>query len=115
MPEHVEGLEQKPGPLPTVPRPHRLNFGVYVLVIALLYIGDLISGVWVLLYGLRFPTPDVSLISLLNWIGAWVLCYFGYRRSKVFGYVLVTVTVILTVLIVGAVLLFAWYMGAASE
>jgi hypothetical protein len=112
----LEGSEQEPGSIPIeTPRPPRLNFGVYVLVVVLLYIGDLISGVWLLLLGLSLTTPYLSLASLLNWAGAWVLCYFGYRRSKVFGYLLVILTVILTVLIIGLVILAAWYLAASNE
>ena len=50
-----------------------------------------------------------------DWAGSWVLCYFGYRRSRIFGYVLVILAVILTALIVGGVLLLAWLMAVSSE
>ena len=91
-----------------------MRFAVYVLIV-LLYVGNFFLGVSLLFYGLSLPTPYVFLSSILNWVGAWVLCYFGYRRSKVFGYVLVTVTVVLTMLVIGSVALVAWYMAASSE
>jgi hypothetical protein len=92
-----------------------MRFGLYLLGVVLLYVGDLVTGVWVLFYGLQFPTPDVSLISLLNWAAAWALCYLGYRRSKIFGYALVILTVVLTVLIVWLAILGVWYLAASNE
>jgi len=100
---------------PEAVRPPRMNFGVYVLVIVLLYIGDLISGGWVLLYGLSLPTANVAVSSLLFWFGAWILCYLGYRRSKNFGYVLITLTIVLTVLIIAGVFLLALFFGALND
>ena len=112
----MEGFEQKSGSIPTrASHPPRLNFGIYVLVVVLLYIGDLFLGVWLLFSGLNLTTPYVSLSSILNWAGAWVLCYFAYRRSKTFGYTLVALTVILTVLIIAGVFLLALFFGALSD
>jgi hypothetical protein len=115
MPKYIDNSEQEPGSLPTeTPRP-RSNFAVYVLVIVLLYIGNMISGVWFLYYGLGSTTGDLVATSILNWIGAWILCYFAYRRSHTFGYVLLTLTVVLTVLIVAAVLLVAFFFGVLGD
>jgi hypothetical protein len=100
---------------PAAVRSPRLNLGVYVLVVVLLYIGDLISGGWVLFYGLSLPTANVAVSSLLFWFGAWALCYLGYRRSKSFGIALVIVTIVLTLLIVALVVFMALFFGLTSE
>ena len=100
---------------PEAVRPSRLNIVFYVLTIVLLYLGDLVSGVWLLFSGLNLATPYVSLSSILNWVGAWVLCYFAYRRSKAFGYVLVALTVVLTVLIIIGLFFVAVFLGTLND
>lgn len=110
----MEGVNQDSLPK-TVHSPRIKNRWIYGLVIVALYFIDLVAGVLVLFYGTNFQTPYVSLISILNWTGAWVLCYFGYKRSKKFGIGLVILTVILTVLIIAGFLLLLLFMAASNE
>ena len=97
---------------PETIRPHRLNFAVYVLSVVLLYVGDLVAGVWVLFTGLP---ATVAPSSFLFWLGAWALCYIAYRRSKNLGYALTALTVILTVLIIVGVFLIALFFGVIGD
>lgn len=97
------------------PRPPRMRLFVYVPTVVLLYVGNLILGVWLLFRGLLLPTPYVAFSSILDWIGAWYLCYLAYRRSHTFGYVLLASTVALTVLILVAVFFLALFFGALGD
>ena len=80
-------------------RPQRMSLRAFSVLVVLLYIGDFVLGVWALFYGFWFTMPYVSSASIINWACAWVLCYFGYRRSKRLGYDLVLLTGALTVLV----------------
>lgn len=95
--------------------PPRMSLAVYVPIVVLLYVGNLVLGVWLLFSGLQLPTANVSLLSLLDWFGAWFLCYLAYRRSHTFGYVLLALTVASTLLILAAVLLLALFFGALGD
>lgn len=95
------------------PRPPKMRLFVYVPVVVLLYIGDLIAGIVALFYGLGHSTP-VFFVSLANWGAAWVLCYFGYKRSRVFGYVLLALTGVITVFAVLGALLELIAIGSAN-
>ena len=88
--------------------------GGYLLV-AVLYVGNLITGVWALFHGALLTTPFLFYASLLNWACAWALCYVGFRRSRAFGKALAVLTLALTVLIFAGFLFFAWLVGAANE
>ncbi len=101
-------------------RPHRLNFGAYVALVVVLYLGNLGLGVGLLLTGFSGSTfstnPCIALSSILDWVVAWVLCYLAYRRSHTFGYVLLGFTIALTILFLVAlffVVMFVGLMGSA--
>ena len=85
-----------------------------VYAISILYVADLLSGLWIL-GGVFSSDSDLFLLSLLNWALAWVLCYLGYRRSKTFGKGLAIVTVVLTIFIFAAVVFLAWATFALTD